>query len=83
MRTAVKKLTPKQTELLEAMRSGVICHFVAGMDGYYFRMDTLKRCTATVVALRARGLLDEFDATGYGRHSVRLKQEYTPEMAGV
>ena len=61
------KLTPKQQELLEAMRSGVEVHYLRGVEAYYFRSDTMRRCSS-----QARGLYDKGYATITGSYHVRL-----------
>ena len=53
--------TPAQKELLEAMRNGVIVHFVSGMDAHYFRADSLKQCTKQAQGLEDRGLVTRYD----------------------
>lgn len=55
------KLSKTQLELLEAMKNGVKCHYMpyAGRfnpTAYYFRNDTMKRCTAAARALLEKGL---------------------------
>lgn len=65
-----KKLTPAQQELLDAMRRGVEVHYMSPwshrQSGYYYRSDTLERCTAAARGLRNRGLA-RFD---YDRESL-------------
>lgn len=55
-----KKLTPTQQELLDAMRRGVEVRYMAPWShrdsAYYFREDTLKKCTATARGICNRGL---------------------------
>jgi hypothetical protein len=74
-----KALTTAQAELLAAMQTGVICHYMryAGSfnpTAYYFRSDNRKRCTAQVKALLARGLAEKFDIKPYsGDHHVRVR----------
>ena len=56
------KLSKTQSELLEAMRGGVKCRYMPYMgnynpSSYYFRSDTMKRCTATAEALLKKGLV--------------------------
>jgi hypothetical protein len=57
------KLSKSQAELLGAMQNGVKCYFMRYMGrfnptAYYFRSDTMKRCTATAKALFDKGLLE-------------------------
>ena len=57
------KLSKSQAELLAAMETGVVCYYMRYMGrfnptAYYFRSDTLKRCTATAKALFDKGLLE-------------------------
>ena len=57
------KLSKSQAELLEAMQNGVKCYYMRYMGrfnptAYYFRSDTMKRCTATAKALFDKGLLE-------------------------
>ncbi len=54
------KLSTAQNELLEAMRSGVRVHYLRGMNSHAFRADTMKSCTATVMALHRMGLVEEY-----------------------
>ena len=56
------KLSKRQAELLAAMETGVVCYYMRSMvrfnpTAYYFRSDTMKRCTATAKALFDKGLL--------------------------
>lgn len=56
------KLSKTQAELLEAMRGGVRCRYMPYMgnynpSSYYFRSDTMKRCTAAANALLKKGLV--------------------------
>jgi len=58
----MKPSLPKtQQELLDAMKGGVACRFMAGLDAYYFRNDTMKRCTAPAMRLLERGLVGKVD----------------------
>lgn len=55
---ADRKLSKTQQELYDAMKAGVVIHYMpyAGRfnpTAYYFRNDTMKRCTAA-----ANGLID-------------------------
>ena len=57
------KLSKSQAELLEAMQNGVKCYYMRYMGrfnptAYYFRSDTMKRCTATAKALLEKGLVE-------------------------
>jgi hypothetical protein len=72
------KLPKTQAKLLEAMRKGVICHYMpyAGNfnpTAYYFRNDTMRRCTAQVKGLLERGLVEKF-AEEWRGHKVRAKK---------
>lgn len=71
------KLTVRQRELLEAMKRGVICHYMpyAGRlnpTDYYYRDDTHQRCTAQAKALVARLLVEKFDKDWRG-HKLRYR----------
>lgn len=66
------KLSAAQAELLESMRKGVAVHYLSGLDSYYFRSDTMRRCSSQVRALLKRGLVEEFDSTWRGA-KVRIK----------
>lgn len=76
-----EKLSETQAELLEAMRKGVICHYMRSMGrfnptAYYFRNDNRRRCTAQVRALLAKGLVEKCDIKPYsGDHHVRAVKE--------
>lgn len=60
MTKAEKKLTPAQRELYEAMKKGVVCIWMNAWDGssYYFRTDTMRRCTAQARKLKNIGLVE-------------------------
>lgn len=68
------KLSAKQFELLDAMRKGVRVHFMKGVDPYCFRSDTMKKCTATLFALKDRGLVEEVDSK-WSSSKFRVKDE--------
>ena len=65
------KLSKAQAELLDAMRKGVTCYYMPGIDAYYWRTDTRARCTRTVFALLDKGVAEQFDDRGYSGHRVR------------
>jgi hypothetical protein len=57
----LNELSTTQQELYDAMKSGVVVHFMpyAGRfnpNEYFFRNDTMKRCTAAAHALCKKGL---------------------------
>jgi hypothetical protein len=59
----VRPLSKTQSELLEAMKAGVIIHFMPYMGrfnphSYYFRQDTHDRCTSAAEALIAKGFAE-------------------------
>jgi hypothetical protein len=69
------KLTKNQQELLDAMKAGAICHYMryAGRfnpTAYYFRSDTMMRCTKTAEALLARGLVAIEKKNNFGDHNL-------------
>ena len=73
----VSKLSRTQQELLEAMRGGVVCHYMPysgrfNPTAYFYRSDNLKRCTAAAEALLKKGLVDEYDKSWRGS-SLRIK----------
>ncbi len=75
------KLSKTQQELLDALRSGVILHYIpyAGRfnpNAYYFRSDNMKRCTAAAEALIAKGFAEVY-AKDWRGHKVRAKQVIT------
>ena len=51
------KLSARMTDLLTAMQRGVMVSHIGGPDAYFFRQDTMERCTATFCALEARELV--------------------------
>ena len=56
----MKKLTPAMQELLDAINSGVVVHYVPyslGVASHYFRADNYKRCTKQAAALVERNLV--------------------------
>lgn len=68
------KLSKTQQELYDAMKRGVVCHFMSGLNCYYFRCDSMKRCTTTARALLKTGLIEKFDENKYNAdHSLRIK----------
>lgn len=72
------KLPKTQQDLYDAMKRGVICHYMRYMgtfrpNAYYFRTDTHASCTAAVEALVKKGLAERFEVTQFGDHKVRLK----------
>jgi len=66
--------TASQAELLEAMRRGVVVHFLSGIHAHYFRADTMKSCTREAGGLLARGLIEEYDKDWRGS-KLRPKKE--------
>lgn len=73
------KLSKTQSELLEAMKGGVTCRYMpyAGRfnpTSYYFRSDTMKRCTAPAKALLEKGLVEVKNKDWRG-HSLVFKSE--------
>lgn len=77
----MNNLSKTQQELYDAMCNGVVCRFMPYMGRfnpapYYFRNDTMKRCTAAVRGLIKRGMVERFDMDKFGgRHKVRVKGE--------
>lgn len=60
------------------MLKGAICYYQPYMgrfnpSAYYFRNDTMKRCTAAAEALVKRGLVERFNEDWRG-HRLRAKQ---------
>lgn len=56
-------LSKTQKDLLDAMKAGVTVHYMPYAGNwnprpYYFRNDTMKRCTAAAEALRAKGFAE-------------------------
>jgi hypothetical protein len=77
----MKKLTDRQAELLEAMRSGTRVYYMpyAGRFNprpYYWRADTYRRCTQEAKALLNRGLVVKCNETWRGH---QLKAVTTTE----
>jgi t-SNARE complex subunit (syntaxin) len=52
-------LTAAQRDLLDAAKAGTTVHFMGGGSCYYFRTDTMKRCTKQAQALICKGFLVE------------------------
>lgn len=74
----VMRLSATQAELLEAMRNGVVCHYMPYMgrfcpNAYYFRSDTKKRCTAPSRSLKEKGLVVSVDKDSWGGHKLIFK----------
>jgi hypothetical protein len=61
MTTPRVRLSTTQQNLLDAMRSGVRVHFMSGLNAHCFRTDTHASCTATVAALRRKGLIEAYN----------------------
>ncbi len=66
------KLSKTQQELLDAMKKGVMVSYMPYMGRfrpvpYYYRCDSMKRCTAAAQALKAKGYVEVFkeDFTGH------------------
>lgn len=79
------KLPRTQQELLDALRSGVVCHYMPysgrfNPAAYWFRGDNMKRCTAAAEALIAKGFAETFDDSWRGA-KLRPKQEQEQEDA--
>jgi len=71
----MKKLTPAQQHLYGSMQLGVRVRFMSGISGYYFRDDTMKHCSPTVMALLKAGYLEKYDQKSYSNdHKIRLKE---------
>lgn len=73
------RLTKTQSELLTAMKAGVVCYYMPYMGrfnpkAYYFRNDTMKRCTAAAQALLEKGLVEIKDKDFRG-HRLVIKSE--------
>jgi len=56
------KLSKAQNDLLDAIKGGVRVYYMPGINTYYFRGDTHKNCTNTVLALLNRKLVEEVDS---------------------
>ena len=54
------KLSKAQSELLAAMKAGVRVHYLNGAIAPAFREDTFRACTATILALKKRGLVEAY-----------------------
>lgn len=75
-----KPLTPSMQELLDAMKAGTICHFMpyAGSfqpNAYYFRNDTMKKCTRAARGLLERGLVVAISKSHYDRRHILKAKE--------
>ncbi len=60
------KLSKTQQELHEAMLRGVTCHYMPysgrfNPSAYYFRSDTMKKCSKAAAALLKLGLVERFN----------------------
>jgi hypothetical protein len=76
----VMRLSATQAELFQAMRNGVVCHYMPYMgrfcpNAYYFRSDTKKRCTAPARALKEKGLVVSVDKDSWGGHKLIFKSD--------
>ena len=73
-------MTEKAEELLDAINSGVVVHFMRYMGRlnqteYYFRGDTYKKCTKQAESLVRLGLVKVVYKNGYVDSLVRLRNE--------
>lgn len=74
---SVDRLSRTQQDLFEAMKSGVYCKYMPyqgrfNPTAYYYRSDTMKRCTAAAEALLKKGLVEVKDKDWRG-HKLVLK----------
>ena len=74
------KLSKTQQALLDAMSHGVVVYYMPYMGGfsstsYYFRGDTLKKCTAAVRALLRMGLVEIYRVKKEQEFRVRIVRE--------
>lgn len=81
------KLTERQQELLDAMKRGAVVHYMpyAGRfnrSAYYFRNDTMKRCTAAAEALLKKGLAERYDQDWRG-HKLRASSTQQARIAPI
>lgn len=80
------KLSKAQTELLDAMKNGVILHWMPWMGrfggGYYFRNDTMRSCTRTAQVLLRKGLVEIKDKKWNG-HKLVYKRETSAEEGAL
>lgn len=70
------KLSRYQRELLDAMHAGVRVHYIRrktmlNATAYYFRSDTMKRCTRAALALLAWGVVEKIDGAPECGHQLR------------
>jgi hypothetical protein len=68
------RLSKTQRELLDAMRGGVVVHYMRYMGRfnphpYYFRTDG-GRCTKAAQALLEKGLVEKVEKTQFGDHKL-------------
>lgn len=80
------RLPKTQQELYAAMKAGAICHHMSyrgsfNPTAYYFRSDTMKRCTAAAEALLKRGLIEKYDQDWRG-HKLRALANGSHEPRG-
>ena len=61
---STKRLPPGAAELLCSIRRGVGVFYMGGLDAYYFRDDTYRRCNAQARRLIADGLARVSPDTG-------------------
>ena len=71
------KLSKTQQELFDAMKAGVVVHYMPYMGtfnptAYYFRNDTNKRCTAAAKALLDHRIVEIYERDAAG-HKLRAK----------
>lgn len=75
--TRKKVLSHAQAALIVAMRKGVTVRFMSGLDAYYYRDDTGRKCTQQVIALFDLKLVKVGMKSLNGNYSVELID--TPE----
>jgi hypothetical protein len=71
-----KELSASALELYEAMKTGVTCQYLYPLKGkkaFYWRSDTLRKCTKQAVALLDAGLV-EYDENILMGHRIRIKR---------
>lgn len=70
------KLTAKQQELYDALKQGVVVHYMPYMgrfnpSAYYYRHDTHQKVTVAADALVKKGLAERYDEDWRG-HKLRV-----------
>lgn len=72
----IKKLTPKQENILNRLKDNVECIFVSGCYGYWFMVDNHEKVTTQINSLEEKGFI-KINVTGINDRSIVIITEDT------